>query len=125
MTINIAGFQARYPEFDTVADARIEVYLADSQLEINESIWSDYYEKGVYALAAHMLHRSLMSESGNAGSSGEVSSKRIGDLQISYNTKSLDSTESYYNSTVYGQEYYRLMKLVAPLVTIANEDFSL
>lgn len=121
MALTPSGFKTRYEEFDSVSDSKIQVFLDDSELELNVSVWGSYYDKGGYALAAHGLKLSQLESSVPGGS---ISSKKVGDVQINYNVKSPDSSlEYYYNSTPYGQEYYRLMQLIAPSCFVANEDF--
>jgi hypothetical protein len=124
MAIDAATFKIRFPEFDSVPDARVDLFIADALLKVGEVPWGDLYEKGVFTLAAHYLQLSLNRQLGDTtggGSVNQVTSRSIGDVSVSFGASSSDSgTEDYYRSTQYGQEYWAMMQCVGQgMVAIA------
>ncbi|EDR3746910.1 DUF4054 domain-containing protein [Salmonella enterica] len=49
-------FTVRYPEFASVAPARIDGALQDASNQMNRKVWNKLYEQGLHALAAHLLY---------------------------------------------------------------------
>lgn len=109
-----AGFDLRYPEFSTTESAMVEARLADALIEMNITAWDNNYERGAYALTAHMLTIDAM-DSASALVSGAISSKTVGDVTVSYATSSASYSADYadYALSKYGREYMRLMRQVA------------
>lgn len=116
MTVTPADFKLRYPEFDPVDDARVQIFLDDAALEMCESAWGDLYDRGQAALAAHMLAIANQTEASGGtggGASGPVASRSIGDVSVSFGLSSSSSkSEDWYTSTPYGSDYWRLVKIV-------------
>ncbi len=120
MAIDAATFKIRFPEFDTVADSRVDLFLSLAVLEVGEIPWGDLYEEGVFLLAAHKLQldqnrNQAANQPVGGGSVGPLASRKIGDVSISFaSTGSGSSSDSEYilKSTVYGQEYFRLRSFV-------------
>lgn len=113
MSITPAQFKNRFPEFINVSVPRIRVFIADAELEMNESKWGDRYDKGLSYLTAHFLSIALKTETGSPASVAAVASKSIGDVSVSFANKSSESqVEAYYQSTVYGQEYWSMLRFV-------------
>lgn len=118
MTIDAATFKVRFPEFDTIADIRVDLYLEDAQLEVGEIPWGPFYQKGVFLLAAHLLQidRNRQPSGVIGGASiNQVASRSVGDISVGFGSVSLtskSSMEDWYRATQYGQEYYRLQHQV-------------
>ena len=114
MTISAANFKLRYTEFDSVDDARVEIFLDDAALEISESIWGTLYSRGVYALTAHLLTLNDKSAAGGGSSTvGPVTSRAVGDVSVSFGLAAVKSkSDEYLGSTLYGSEYLRLKGLI-------------
>jgi hypothetical protein len=113
MSITPADFKVRFPEFISVADSRIQLFIVDAELELNVLKWCDRYDKGISYLTAHYLSIALKTATGLTGSVNPVASRSVGDVSISFANKSSESqTEAYYNSTVYGQEYWNMLQFV-------------
>lgn len=114
MTVTAASFKIRFPEFASVTDARIELFLADALLMLNAAYWGDKYDLGTNYFVAHKLALAIKSEaSGGSGSGagGPVSGKSVDGVSISYAVRISDnSKEAYYARTSYGLEYWALMK---------------
>lgn len=107
-------FKARFPEFDSVDDSRIQVFIDDAELELDEGVWGTWYEKGLAYLTAHFLTIANQTAAGASGSTGgPVASRSVGDVSISFaRGASTGATEDYFNSTSYGQEYFRMVNIV-------------
>ena len=123
MALTAADFKIRYPEFDSVADATVEMFIADAEQELSEECWGDLYERGVFALAAHFLYLDQQRQA--AGSGGGIvapaQSRSIGDVSWSFALNTVDSNgDQYYGSTQYGQEFMRLSDLVSPGMTVVG-----
>lgn len=108
------GFLLRSPEFAAVAEARIQLFLDEALLEIKESIWGDFYNKGLNLLTAHLLtlsNMTAMAAGGAAGSVGPIASRKVGDVSVAFATGSMASSDNsvWLNSTPYGQELLRLI----------------
>lgn len=104
-------FKARFPEFDTIADARIQVFIDDALLVTNEATWGTLYSLAVCYLSAHYLALSEDSLNGDSGSIGNVASQSVDGTSISFNNPSMGSASmAYYNSTQYGQKFYSLIR---------------
>lgn len=111
MTISITNFRIRFPEFVSTGDDRIQLFLDDGILILNESYWGDKYELGVYYYAAHELSLSEKMAAGGGSSGGQVSSRSVDGVSISYTTRAADSDkEAYYAMTPYGLKYWSLLK---------------
>lgn len=55
MAADLAGFRARFPEFNGVGDAYINTQLGDAQLQVDPAVWNLKTDLGVYYLTAHTL----------------------------------------------------------------------
>jgi hypothetical protein len=93
----------RYPEF--VGETAIATLLADALLEMNATAWGNLYERGAYALTAHLL-----TINNAMGDTRAVVSRSVGDVSTSF--ASVSSNDSSYLSTKYGREYRRLQRLI-------------
>jgi len=111
-----ADIKSRFPEFSSVSDARIQLFIDDAELEVDETRWGDLYDKGVSYLTAHLLtigESTAGQTGGTVGGVAPIGSQNIGDVSVSWRHSSLiDDKVAYMNSTTYGQEYYRLMRRV-------------
>ena len=106
--------KARFTEFSSIDDARIQIFIDDATLEMSESVWGSLYNKGLAYFTAHLLTISGKTASGNSGSLNTVASKAVEGVSQSFTTPSdISVKNSSYLSTAYGQEYYRLLKLVS------------
>jgi hypothetical protein len=113
MAITPADFKIRFEEFESVPDSKIQFWLNDALLEVGESAWSELYEKGVFLLAAHLLSLDLSNqdEDESGGATGNVTSRSVGDVSVSFAKATSDSSsDDWYLQTSYGTEYLRLKK---------------
>lgn len=107
-----ADFKTRFPEFSTVDDTRIELFIADAILEMSAAAWGTLYEKGQAYLTAHLLTMATSTESGNSGTLNALASHSVEGVSESFAVPSSDGSNTY-QATAYGQEYYRLVKIIS------------
>ena len=109
-------FRAKYPEFDSVDDAKVQFNLDDIEDQFDTARWSSWYDKGHAALAAHYLALSLQREDGAAGAAMAnypIANKKVGDVSIQYGFSVVsEAYEGGLKTTPYGQEYLRLSSMV-------------
>ena len=119
MSASVADFRTRFPEFanDTMyPSARIQLFLDDAALCINEEIYGDMYNIANCYLAAHdlFLGTQTAASSANAQKLGPVSSKSAGQVTVARAVGSLDLSDgdSYYLQTLYGQKFISIRNKV-------------
>ena len=117
-----AAFKARFPDFNPVADARIQIYLDDAVQDVGLSWRDDDRARGQMLLAAHLLTlqgEPTRSTTGNGTGSllqqGSVQTKKVGDVEKQYNQglangSSSGAKSAYYAQTPYGQEFWILLR---------------
>jgi hypothetical protein len=126
VAIDIADFKTRYPEFDPVADPVIQLALDDSEMDVVVAKVGDYYERVVFALAAHRLAlQPGVAAVGGPSGGGLLASKSVGDVSASYVTPSDLTTSTYQlNSTIYGRTYLELLARGMGSGTMATGNYS-
>lgn len=110
-------FTVRYPEFASVAPARMEGALQDAANQMSRKVWNKLYEQGLHALAAHLLYVAGVltpSGSGNGKPIQTITSRSVAGVSMGYSAPDAGFGTSHdgYGSSSYGQEYLRLRKLV-------------
>ncbi|EDJ8987702.1 DUF4054 domain-containing protein [Salmonella enterica subsp. diarizonae] len=110
-------FTVRYPEFASVAPARIEVALQDAANQMSRKVWNRLYEQGLHALAAHLLYAAgalTPSGSSNGKPLQTITSRSVAGVSLGYSAPDAGFVASHdgYGSSSFGQEYLRLRKLV-------------
>lgn len=109
--ITATDFKVRFPEFASVDDARIELFINDAVIVLNESYWGDKYDLGLYYYTAHVLQLGSQTESGNADATSAIASQAVDGTSISFAQGPVnDQSEAFYSSTAYGQRYLALRK---------------
>ena len=106
MTIEelLAVFRTRFPEFDSVSDEQVSLYLDDALCIFK------LCDKAVVYLAAHLCALA-QDQSGNTGIDsglGEVMSEKIGQKSVTYKTQASKNEDVFYTSTKYGRTYLEL-----------------
>lgn len=112
MATTIALFKSRFPEFDSVAEDRIQLFLDDAEAVMDSATWSNLFDAGQAYLAAHYLALATKSAVGStAASSGAVISRSVDGVSVSYGGASSTSHNAgYYSATAYGQRYFTMLK---------------
>lgn len=119
---------ARCPEFETVDTSKltiIDTYLEDNQEDIDSSIFGTKTDRAIVYLTAHKLtlfNPTSIDVSLLKNKVGSISKERKKWDKVEKETfygsssnNSSKSTNTDYNTTVYGQEYWNLRQLVKPI----------
>ncbi|AOF54437.1 hypothetical protein BKG91_09405 [Rodentibacter caecimuris] len=118
-TVEAYNLTLRYPEFEEIDHNRIDLFLLDAKMEVSQVRWGKLYQRGVLALAAHLLRLSLWTTEMDGGANRNIASENAGELSVSYVAPALTGTDADYQLTAYGQEYLRLRRLVGIGVMVA------
>jgi len=114
---SVTDFKTRFPEFASVADARIQLFLDDAALLMSSpGKWRDFYDIAHQYYAAHFLVAAQFTERGDSGILAPVNHKEVDDVVIKKAIgESLPRTDELL-STSYGKRYwnYRKICLVGP-----------
>lgn len=120
--MDITAFRAEFPEFastTTYPNAQITFWSTVAEKMVIEDAWGDMYETGVKLYVAHEItlaaqNVQAVSTGGSPGQSGGIaSSKAVGSVSISYDQNiTAEKDAGWWNLTRYGQQYYRLMRLI-------------
>lgn len=126
MAVTPTTFKARYTEFASTSDARVQVYIDDAELEMNEAQWGDLYDRGLSALTAHLLSiADKNAASGGAGTSlpGKVLGRSVGSVSTQFvgSTITKSTTVDYFLSTSYGTDYWRLAQMVGLGIVVVDD----
>lgn len=103
-----ASFKARFPEFSSESDDRVQLFINDTTPFFNVARWDDLLDLGVSYLTAHNLAlANLRAQQGAAGQIDDaVIGVELGDYQKTKDAKSLnEQSHSPYLRTYYGQQY--------------------
>lgn len=119
--MDIAVFRAAFPEFTDTAvypAAQITFWSAVAEKLVNQDVWQDMYINAVQLLTAHEITLATQNRKAAAiggipgGTSGQQSSKTVGSVSVAYDTtSSAEKDAGYYNSTIYGKQFYHLTRL--------------
>jgi hypothetical protein len=121
-----ADFKARYPEFQPVSDALIQLVLNEAIDQVGDTWLERDRARAQMLLAAHNL--TLEGEPGRsetgqgAAGTGFIKRDKVGDVETEFATPAAasGSGSSYggFGGTIYGQQYWLLLKknFPSPLV---------
>lgn len=121
MTPDLATFHALFPEFATIDDSVIQIYLDDAADELDQGAWGRCYAKAVLNYAAHQLALSQARQaSASESESGGVVIPQTGVLAsgseegISFafaqSSSPKSATQEWLSQTPYGQAYSALQR---------------
>lgn len=114
MSVTPATFKTRFPEFVSEDDARVQLFLDDSELILNSAYWSDKLDLGTNYLTAHYLALANKTAGGTAsvGISGPIAARAVDGASVTYAAGAApkDQSDAYYLQTTYGQRYLALRK---------------
>jgi hypothetical protein len=112
---NPANFKTRFPEFANVADARVQLFLDDAALLMNNPAkWLSFYEVAHEYHAAHLLTIGNQTATGDSGSVYPISKQEVDDVLIEQAVNSVDADANSLHSTAYGQRYASYLQIVVP-----------
>lgn len=113
----VAEFQARFPEFCTTDDDRVQMFLDDAALLMGAtSRWLDVYDVAHQYYAAHMLAVAEHTESGDSGILAPASHQEVDDVVIKNAINNVDANFNDLLATAYGKRYmqYRRLCFIGP-----------
>lgn len=97
-------FKIRFPEFNSIADATIQMLLDESYLLLTKE--NKYQDTMVMYLTAHNLVVQQNQANGNNAPIQLATSKSVGNVSTSYSNPADSNPDiSFYMSTSYGQKY--------------------
>ena len=116
-------FRAAFPEFGDPArfpDSQIEFWAGLAELSLDERRWGGFYPYGLQLFVAHFLALAKQNEASGqgggvpgTGGSGNISSKKVGEVQVTYSQKTGDvDGGGEWNATAYGRQYLTLQRLI-------------
>lgn len=114
MAVDYESFVIRYPEFCAIPVKRVQIFINDAEQDVSTIKFDELTrDRIVSALSAHYLALSQQTAGGNSGSIGNVASKTVDKVSVTYATPDANvskGSNAYYNSTKYGQEYLSLLR---------------
>lgn len=120
---SVATFKARFPEFASVEDATVQVFMDEAIMEVNDTWIEEYRTPGVLHLTAHLLASQGLGVStpGDSGASvtGGVKRRTVGDVTTEFNGISSGGGSGLvgtYSTTRYGQRYLEMKRINFPAV---------
>lgn len=116
MTPDLATFRALFPEFVTVADATVQLYLDDALDHLDMGAWGRCYAKAVLNYAAHELAlaqaRAASAVDGVVPQTGKLQSGSEEGISFSFEASTVNksATGEWLAQTPYGQAYLALQR---------------
>ena len=99
-----------YLEDGVAKDPRLESWISGASFRVGRCYFGKAY---VYALSLMVSHRAVLADLASQGASGPVTSKREGDLSVSYGSGN-GTDGGDLSLTVFGQEYLSLLEQYSP-----------
>lgn len=124
MAVTPASFKSDFDEFNTLDDAKIQIFLNRAALRLDESAWGKFYDEGLSWLTAYLLDAAgvASSSTGQNQSKSNLPTKRkkVDGLEIEYfdaGAAKITSISSPYNSSHYGRQFLEVQSLaISPVV---------
>lgn len=120
MTPDLATFRALFPEFASVADVTVQLYLDDALDQLDQGAWGRCYAKAVLNYSAHELALAEARKASASNQNGSVVVPQTGKLQsgsqagISFSFEASTANKSaageWLAQTPYGQAYLALQR---------------
>lgn len=110
MAATPVSFKVRFVEFADTPDARVQIFLDDAALDMNEAFWGSKYDLGQVYLAAHLLIINQKTSVGKSGSSSPITGRTVDGSSVTYSDPISAGGDPFMNSTSYGQNYSTLKK---------------
>lgn len=117
MAATAAGLKARYPEFASVADATVTIWIGDAARFVDTTWRADDIDRATYALAAHYM-ASGGALSGAVSLPGPITSMKLGDAAETYGSWGGSMSTSEFSTTTYGVAFLRMLRANHPAVAI-------
>jgi hypothetical protein len=109
--------KTRYPEFTSIDDARVTLFIEDANRSVDDSWVEGDYKIAIMCLAAHMMAiEGLLNPAGSTAAgatSGPITSEKLGDASVSYGERSggrfgITGADAVLAATSYGQRFISL-----------------
>lgn len=107
--MSLALYRSLVPAHSSISDDTVEAYLALSAQEHTASVWGNVYAQAMVWHAAHVIERTPGLGSASADAPGLVTSKRAGDLAVTYGAPP-GAADDELATTTYGQRYLALRR---------------
>lgn len=107
MATTYADFIVRFPEFATVTQARIELFISDAAgyMGTAEERWLTFYNVAQEYLTAHLLVAAQATAAGDTGGLFPVKKQEVDDVTVEFAVADVSATAEDLNSTSYGKRY--------------------
>ena len=131
---DLITFRAFFPEFSSVGDVSVELYLDLYNSTLNEDNWKDCFGEAVLYRSAHEIalsqNRQANEQTTSSGfvttssGAGAITQASAGGISASYSQSITQSaggdTDAYLSQTQYGQQYLALKRQCLPLAVRAG-----
>lgn len=110
-----AEFKARFPEFASETDQRVQLFIDDADPLFDQERWGDLYPAGVANLVAHelVMANQRVAQGSSASLNNDDLTTKVGDVQVAKDTMLLNKqADNPYLRTFYGQKYLSYRKIV-------------
>lgn len=107
------------PQFNSIANR--DEYLSLAELNVNRCLFDSKGDMAVALMAAHMLALNTDPIRQQSGGAGQITSKKEGDLSISFSSAS-DGSGGDLFLTVYGLQFQRLSNSVNTNVYVLGSE---
>jgi len=125
----LAEFRARFPEFDSEPDARVQTMIDDACGYLSDSGFGPAWSRAALYYAAHLLSLAIRATAAAAAGtqpapSGAVSASSAGGLSISFASPPVtDTVEAWYQSTIYGQQFWAICQETLEIAELVEGSF--
>lgn len=127
MTITVAQFKLRFPEFDSIPDARIQLYIDDSILCFDTGQWGAFLDLGQsYFVAANVQVFEV--DQSDPQTHFPVTNKTDAALSVGMSVSPISATNDdlFFLATKYGQKYLLLRdKVIMGILTVAEGNLDI
>ena len=107
--ITSTDFKIRFPEFTSIADAKINLLIDEAYLSIGAK-YGKFQDTAVLYFVAHNL---VIETNGLNAMSATVSSQSVDGVSVTYAMPTtINEINAYYGSTGYGQKYLYYFNIV-------------
>ena len=110
MTITAQDIRDTFSEFSGASDVLIDRWIAQAERRINTTQWSEKADDATLWLTAHLLKIESQLRGGGTATAGPITTKKVGDLSVSYSVPAGKLSETFLASTAYGQQFLELRK---------------
>lgn len=110
--ITVADFKTRFPEFNSVAEPRVQLFIDDAVLLMaTPDRWLNFYDVALSYHTAHLLYVGTYTEQGDGSVLAPVKKQMVDDVVIEQAVSAIEPTASDLHSTTYGKRYYSYQRL--------------